>query len=477
MAKTKINPEDVINSSSKANSAQSIVSGVISGISSTRWMIDSQILNRNGIGTSLGNVQGQITQIEQNIGRISQTVENGVMQYQATENWVVNLGRTVGGVNDKSGMGGNRGIYEAYFSGGKPDEVGDTLPSISEEQMQVLYEKLEKGEQLNDEELFRIFGIEFSNEAKPFGKVSATTFLAALSANGAKQYWDKNEASVEGSLESSAAIEDLLKILGDKNKNVKEWLDKNDFWGDRDKWYKQNELRREEKKESYFDKEGNEIKDCDTKFYDREVELFEIKGEEKISASLWAGEASVWNNGKVSAEVGTAEAHASISGGLYVIGDNGERHFSPGVAAEMGVSVTAASAEWEQQWLGDENFGLNTEVNATVGKAEAKMEGCAQVFDENGKLALQVGASASAEAIAAEIEGKAAVNVLGGEVGVKGGVNIGVGAHADVGYRDGVFKFDVGASLGIGVSVDLEVDVGGIVNTVVDKASSIWNNV
>lgn len=477
MAKTKINPADVINSSSKASSAQSAVSGVVSGIYSTRWMIDSQILNRNGIGASLGTLQGQIAQLEQDIRKISQTVENGASQYQATENWVVNLGRTVGGINGKSGTEDNKGIYEAYFSTGKIDAAGDTKPSISDEKMQVLYEKLEKGEQLDDEELFRILGAEFSNDAKPFGKISATTFLAALSANGAKQYWDKFEASVESSLEGSAAMENLLKILGDKNKNMKEWLDKNDFFGDRDKWYKQNELRREEKKESYFDKDGNEIKDCDTKFYDREVELFEIKGEEKISAGLWAGEVSVGNNGKVSAEVGTAEAHASISGGLYVIGDDGDRHFSPGVAAEVGASVTAASVEWEQQWFGDENFGLNTEINATAGKVEAKAEGCAQVFDENGKLAVQLGASASAEAIALEAEGKVAVNVLGGEVGVKGGVNIGVGAHADVGYRDGVFKCDVGASLGIGVSVDLEVDVGGMVNTVVDKASSIWNDV
>ncbi len=41
-------------------------------------------------------------------------------------------------------------------------------------------------------------------------------------------------------------------------------------------------------------------------------------------------------------------------------------------------------------------------------------------------------------------------NVLGGEVGVSGSVSVGVGAHADVGYKDGVFKFDIGASIGLG---------------------------
>lgn len=54
-----------------------------------------------------------------------------------------------------------------------------------------------------------------------------------------------------------------------------------------------------------------------------------------------------------------------------------------------------------------------------------------------------------AEATAAELEGSLGVNVLGGEVGVSGSVSVGVGAHADVGYKDGVFKFDIGASIGL----------------------------
>jgi len=78
----------------------------------------------------------------------------------------------------------------------------------------------------------------------------------------------------------------------------------------------------------------------------------------------------------------------------------------------------------------------------------------------------------SAEAIAAEASGSLDLNVLGGEVGVKGSINFGVGAHAEIGYRDGVFKFDVGASLGLGVSIGFEADIGGAVNTVVDAAES-----
>lgn len=68
-------------------------------------------------------------------------------------------------------------------------------------------------------------------------------------------------------------------------------------------------------------------------------------------------------------------------------------------------------------------------------------------------------------------------NVLGGEVGVKGSVNVGIGAHADVGYRGGVVKVDIGASLGVGASVALEVDVGGMVDTITDTATAAWEGV
>jgi hypothetical protein len=67
------------------------------------------------------------------------------------------------------------------------------------------------------------------------------------------------------------------------------------------------------------------------------------------------------------------------------------------------------------------------------------------------------------EATLAELEGTAAVNVLGGEVSVSGSVSVVIGAHADVGLKDGVFKVDTGVSMGVGVSVGLEVDVGGMV--------------
>ena len=55
------------------------------------------------------------------------------------------------------------------------------------------------------------------------------------------------------------------------------------------------------------------------------------------------------------------------------------------------------------------------------------------------------------------------------------GVNFGIGAHADLGYKDGVIKADVGLSVGLGVSAAVEIDIGGMVNTVVDGAEAVWD--
>jgi len=73
------------------------------------------------------------------------------------------------------------------------------------------------------------------------------------------------------------------------------------------------------------------------------------------------------------------------------------------------------------------------------------------------------------------VEGSVGVNILGGEVEGKVGVNFGIGAHADLGYKDGVIKADVGLSVGLGVSAAVEIDIGGMVNTVVDGAEAVWD--
>lgn len=297
------------------------------------------------------------------------------------------------------------------------------------------------------------------------GGSSLALYVAKYTSEHTEQYYKKLSLSEESTLSSGYKFDDA----GDA---VEEWLkDKTDDL------FKDKDVNKEFLDETtYYDKDGNEIdkKDAPT-FYEKQATIAELKEEASASASLYEGNFEVGENGKIAVTVGKAEAHASVSAGFYVIGTDGEKKFSPGVNAEVGASVTAFEAEWEQQWLGDEMLGLNSELGVTAGKAEAKADIGMQVFGDDGKLDIQLGASASAELIGGEIEGSVGVNVLGGEVGVKAGINYGLGAHADIGYRDGVFKCDIGASLGIGVSLDLEVDVGGMVNTVADAAESVWN--
>lgn len=206
--------------------------------------------------------------------------------------------------------------------------------------------------------------------------------------------------------------------------------------------------------------------------YDEKATLLENGVSASASWSAYGNSWQLGESGEASIDVCKAEAHAGASAGFYVMGKDGTMKFSPGVKAEAGASFTTFEAAIEGQLLGNENLGLNGDATATVGRVGAEAEVGVNIFDEEGSLDLQLGASASAEAIAGELEGSVGVDILGGEVGAKGSVNYGIGAHADVGLVDGVFKLDWGVTFGVGFSVGLEVDVGGMIEGVSDWVSS-----
>ena len=169
-----------------------------------------------------------------------------------------------------------------------------------------------------------------------------------------------------------------------------------------------------------------------------------------------------WGKYSYSADVMKAEASAS---GYASLG---------GIGGEIGVAITAFTAGASGQ-LGSDMLGVHGEAQVDALKAEAKVSAKAGLIDETGKVNPQLGASASAEAILAEASGKVGVDLAGTEVNVGGSVNFGLGAHADVGLQDGKLKFDVGASVGVGLSVNLELDVSGTVDMIADHASDIGN--
>lgn len=305
-----------------------------------------------------------------------------------------------------------------------------------------------------------ILGAETSeNLNNLFGKDTLDAYLAKYVSEHSTQYFAKLEVQETDSLKGSG-----------KFKNVNDWL--------KDKLQDSNLRDETDLPPTYLDKDGNVMNKKDApSFYEKQLSLAEFKKELQASVSLYQGNFDLEEWGMLNVTVGEAEAHGAISAGLYVIGADGEKKFSPGVDAEIGASVTGVEIEWENQLAGDEMLGINADASATVGEASANANVTAQVFGEDGKLDMQLNAKAEAEAIAVEAEGSIGANILGGEVGVTGGVNVGIGAHAEAGYKDGILKVDIGASVGVGASVSVEVDVGGMIDTVCDTAEAAWDGI
>ena len=220
---------------------------------------------------------------------------------------------------------------------------------------------------------------------------------------------------------------------------------------------------------------GKQINE-DEKFYDKKGTILEKNLAEAKAEATWledeATGKSKYAQGTAGYKVATAEAHAGVTAGMYVYekdkDGNVTRIFSPGVSAAAGASVALATASASGRvGLGENNnmLGIYGEGEVKAVTAEAKAE-----IAVNRK---EIHASASAEADLVKAEGSAGVTVLGTDVGVKGAVKVGVGAHADIGYTDGKFKVDVGAAVGVGVDLGFEIDVSGTVDAVSSVCESV----
>ena len=171
-----------------------------------------------------------------------------------------------------------------------------------------------------------------------------------------------------------------------------------------------------------------------------------------------------WDWGSASAEATFGKVEANAQGSIGV----------GNIQGSIGASATAFTAT-EQAELGSDMLGVYAKSTQTIGRVSAKAEGSAGIIDKDGNFDPSLYVGASAEAIAGEITGEVGVKLAGADVGVKGSLNYGVGAHANIGYKDGKFSVDVGATLGVGGSVSLEIDVSGTVNAVKDHATAIWD--
>ncbi len=191
------------------------------------------------------------------------------------------------------------------------------------------------------------------------------------------------------------------------------------------------------------------------------IQIWSVSKDSSKSKFETSGEGSdEWGEYEYSAEALTSGSNASAYVGLG------------GIGGKIGIAVSAFSAKAAGQ-LGSDMFGIHGGVSAAAGKGELKAGADLKWMDSDGKFNPNVGVTGSAEFLAGEVSGKVGADVLGTKIDAKGSVNVGFGAHADIGFRDGKLKFDVGASAGLGASVDLEIDVSGTVDKVVDCVESV----
>ena len=96
-------------------------------------------------------------------------------------------------------------------------------------------------------------------------------------------------------------------------------------------------------------------------------------------------------------------------------------------------------------------------------------------MDSTGNLNPHLSAGASAEAIAVEANGSVTGSLAGVNATVTGGVQVGIGAHANVSIGDGAIHCDVGAALGVGANVGFDINASGAIRAICDCAQALWD--
>lgn len=116
MSIIQIDVNSVIIRQEKLKRAWKLTEDAASMLAYVKHSIAPEISDRNSIGTRLVQVETQIHELERNIRRISGAVENGVLQYQTTENRVRKLGSERGNISYKQVSSiDNRKTSALYF--------------------------------------------------------------------------------------------------------------------------------------------------------------------------------------------------------------------------------------------------------------------------------------------------------------------------------------------------------------------------
>ncbi len=195
----------------------------------------------------------------------------------------------------------------------------------------------------------------------------------------------------------------------------------------------------------------------------------------KTEGALYNAELS-GQYGSLGVTMSAYEAYANAEGGLFTENENGDLVFNPNIDAKMGASYTLLNANGDIA-VGNEMLGAHAQGDITVGKVTGEASLHASMRDADGSFNPNAEIHAGAEAVLVEAEAQAGVTVLGTDINAAASAYVGVGAHADFKVGDGKIACDVGAALGIGVSVSFEIDYGGTVDAVKKAATSVLEKI
>ncbi len=253
------------------------------------------------------------------------------------------------------------------------------------------------------------------------------------------------------------------KLGSDNNGHEYDHKDEKGYYYE-DKNGKKHYISEEEKKRYNKDKFDKELYRVAEIGVDKSVEKSAVRGHYK------KGDENTYID--VEAKVLNREIHGGVHAGMYryetTASGETKKVFSPAVKAEVGASACAFEVNANGR-IGNEVVGGYANGNLRGLSAEA----AAGVTAKKG----EVHASASAEADLFKASGSVGGEVCGAKVGVNGSVKVGIGAHADVGIKNGVVKCEIGAAIGLGVDVGFEVDAGGLINAASDACESAWDGV
>lgn len=161
-----------------------------------------------------------------------------------------------------------------------------------------------------------------------------------------------------------------------------------------------------------------------------------------------------------------------VSGGLLygeyncnVYGGFGQNCIGAGASVGGKVSVAhgegRASTKYSRDGL--TIVGCGAQATVDVLSAQGNASAGAGVYRDmkTGKIHYDVGVNAGLEANLVSASGKVDATIAGTKATLGGSAKIGIGAHANAGIKDGELKISLGAAIGIGLDVDIAIDISG----------------